>query len=263
MTLVYSTALPVQNVTVTPGSGQVDLAWTPPAGDPKPTAYQVTTVPATMMTSVPAGSTKATVKGLTNGTSYMFSVVAVYADGSKSSAATAGPVSPRAVVTPTAPEKSDECGSTSDTYTVPGQTGVLYQVNGATTAPGKHTTNGAASVPITAVATPGYRLTGATTWTLTFSKDTCALTATPVPRLDDTTPVVGQTLTTAPGTWSPAPVVLSYQWFRALSVVQGRSANHRCRLLVIRRAGSRRGLHVDGQGDRNQSRLHDDHDDVG
>jgi 5'-nucleotidase len=32
------------------------------------------------------------------------------------------------------------------------------------------------------------------------------------PTIDDTTPVVGQTLTASPGTWGPAPVDLAYQW---------------------------------------------------
>ncbi|WP_130176101.1 CAP domain-containing protein [Cryobacterium sp. SO1] len=46
------------------------------------------------------------------------------------------------------------------------------------------------------------------------------LTATPVPRITGTARV-GQTLTATPGTWSPAPVTLSYQWRRAGVVIPG------------------------------------------
>lgn len=40
------------------------------------------------------------------------------------------------------------------------------------------------------------------------------LWTTPTPKLDDTTPVTGQTLTADPGTWEPNGVTLTYQWYR-------------------------------------------------
>ncbi|HKT56928.1 MAG TPA: CHAP domain-containing protein [Microbacterium sp.] len=46
------------------------------------------------------------------------------------------------------------------------------------------------------------------------------LTATPTPKISGT-PVPGATLTASAGTWSPAPVALKYQWYRAGSPITG------------------------------------------
>jgi hypothetical protein len=47
------------------------------------------------------------------------------------------------------------------------------------------------------------------------------LTSTPTPKISDTTPKVGQVLTANPGTWRPAPVTLSYQWYRGSTAIAG------------------------------------------
>lgn len=47
------------------------------------------------------------------------------------------------------------------------------------------------------------------------------LTSTPVPVVSDSTPVAGQTLTVNPGTWGPAPVQLTFQWFRGATAISG------------------------------------------
>lgn len=78
-------------------------------------------------------------------------------------------------VTPTAPTSADVCSTANDTYTIPEKTGVIYQVNGQTMAAGTYHLNGAASVTVTAVAAPGYTLTGTTQWTFTFSTTPCAI----------------------------------------------------------------------------------------
>jgi uncharacterized protein YkwD len=65
---------------------------------------------------------------------------------------------------------------------------------------------------------PGVAKTSAAT-----SKITGRLTATPIPRISGTVKV-GQTLTATAGTWSPAPVGLSYQWKRAGVDIAGATA---------------------------------------
>jgi uncharacterized protein with LGFP repeats len=65
------------------------------------------------------------------------------------------------VVTPTAPT------FTATTYTIPYQAGVDYQVNGGSRLQGTYPA--AAPVSITAVALPGYTLTGTTTWSKDFT----------------------------------------------------------------------------------------------
>ncbi|UKA50782.1 carboxypeptidase regulatory-like domain-containing protein [Arthrobacter sp. FW305-123] len=45
----------------------------------------------------------------------------------------------------------------------------------------------------------------------------------PVPTVSGTN-TVGSTLTAAPGTWGPAPVTLSYQWFRGSTAISGATA---------------------------------------
>ncbi|WP_308287726.1 carboxypeptidase regulatory-like domain-containing protein [Cryobacterium sp. 1639] len=47
-----------------------------------------------------------------------------------------------------------------------------------------------------------------------------ALTATPTPTITGTNQV-GKTLTATPGTWTPAPVTLTYQWIRAGTAIPG------------------------------------------
>jgi hypothetical protein len=70
---------PVQNLTATPGTGKVNLAWLAPAdaGTDPPTGYSVTVDPAGGTTAV--SGTTAEVTGLAAGTVYTFTVVATYA----------------------------------------------------------------------------------------------------------------------------------------------------------------------------------------
>jgi hypothetical protein len=49
----------------------------------------------------------------------------------------------------------------------------------------------------------------------------------PAPKISDRTPVVGQTLTAAPGAWKPrSKTTLAYQWFRGGTAVGGNSATY-------------------------------------
>ncbi|MGZ4693762.1 MAG: fibronectin type III domain-containing protein [Acidimicrobiales bacterium] len=69
------------NVLASAGNGSAAVTWTAPPG-PAPTTYTVTATPAAgAPVVVPGTSTTATVPGLTNGTSYTFSVVANYPTG--------------------------------------------------------------------------------------------------------------------------------------------------------------------------------------
>jgi len=84
-------------------------------------------------------------------------------------------------VKPKKPKMHDECGTDNDTYKIPNKEGVDYYVNNdiVPATAGKHPTNGASSVTITAKAQPGYVLTGKTTWTLTFDTNACPIKVTP------------------------------------------------------------------------------------
>jgi len=50
------------------------------------------------------------------------------------------------------------------------------------------------------------------------------LSDTPTPKITGTT-TVGQTLTADAGTWAPAPVALTYQWFRGTTAIKGATAS--------------------------------------
>lgn len=87
------------------------------------------------------------------------------------------PVAQPIAVTPIAPTFTDT------TYAIPYQDGVDYQVNGGSSLQGTYTAS--TPISITAVALPGYTLTGTTTW----SKDLSAVTPTPMPTPINVTPV--------------------------------------------------------------------------
>ncbi|GAB4065877.1 hypothetical protein GCM10028777_16820 [Angustibacter speluncae] len=88
------------------------------------------------------------------------------------------------LVTPAAPTAQDPYGTAQDTYTIPSTQGVDYRVDGVTVATGTHPHTTGTDLVVTAVAQPGYALSGATSWTLAFS-DTTLVTATAPTRVDD------------------------------------------------------------------------------
>jgi hypothetical protein len=69
---------PVQNLTATPGTGQVDLTWDPPASGPAPIGYQVDVAPNEGTMSHTGTDTTAEVTGLTAGTTYTFTVTPLH-----------------------------------------------------------------------------------------------------------------------------------------------------------------------------------------
>jgi len=96
-------------VTVTPGNGQAVVSWTPSVSGGAATSFTVTASPGGM--SVTTTGTTATVTGLTNGTSYTFTVTATNSAGTAVSVASAAAIPAAGVVPVGAPATGD--GSTS------------------------------------------------------------------------------------------------------------------------------------------------------
>jgi hypothetical protein len=93
------------NLQAFPQDGQIQAGWSAPAdGGAAITGYTVSVKPADVgPISVAAGTTVATITGLTDGTAYTVSVTATNASGT-SPAATAGPVTPAASIVPDPPQ---------------------------------------------------------------------------------------------------------------------------------------------------------------
>ncbi|HSK33156.1 MAG TPA: hypothetical protein VK903_06695, partial [Propionicimonas sp.] len=68
-------------------------------------------------------------------------------------------------------------------------------------------------------AKPGYE-TIARTSSTTAAVAKGTLSGTPTPKVSGTT-TVGETLTAEAGAWTPAPVALTYQWFRGKTAIKG------------------------------------------
>jgi murein DD-endopeptidase MepM/ murein hydrolase activator NlpD len=66
---------------------------------------------------------------------------------------------------------------------------------------------------------PSVTMTSANTATVAG----LTLSPTPTPTISGTA-AVGQTLTAVPGTWGPAPVTLTYQWYRGSTAISGATA---------------------------------------
>ena len=81
------------NPSATAGNGQATVSWSAPSGGGSASSYTVTASPGGATCTVNAPATTCTVTGLTNGTSYTFSIVATNSDGD-SSAATTSAVTP-------------------------------------------------------------------------------------------------------------------------------------------------------------------------
>jgi hypothetical protein len=69
------------------------------------------------------------------------------------------------------------------------------------------------------------------------------LSDTPTPKVTGTT-TVGQTLTADAGTWAPAPVALTYQWFRGKTAIKGATAS----TYVLQAADAKSTIHVSVTG---------------
>ncbi|MCC2593704.1 hypothetical protein LKO27_09840 [Tessaracoccus sp. OS52] len=78
-------------------------------------------------------------------------------------------------VTAPTPKFVDACGDHADTYTLAAGQGFDYKTGTTVRAPGTYTVGAVREIPITAVARPGYRLTGTTSWTFAPSPALCSL----------------------------------------------------------------------------------------
>lgn len=86
------------------GDGRAVVHWSAPASDngSPVTGFTVTANPGGTHVTAPANASQATVTGLTNGTTYTFTVIAINAVGTSAPSATSAPVTPAApTVTPT------------------------------------------------------------------------------------------------------------------------------------------------------------------
>lgn len=96
---------PPVNVQANAGDGEATVTWTPPSSDGGSaiTGYTITSEPDGISVSVGPGATQAIVPGLTNGTSYTFTVVATNAVGDSQASAPSNQVTPHAIDPPTEP----------------------------------------------------------------------------------------------------------------------------------------------------------------
>ena len=86
--------LPAPTVVVaTAGDEEASISWTPPAGA-SVDSYNIASSPQEPPLTLPGSATAATFQGLTNGSTYTFTVNAVYADGSSAASAPSNPVVP-------------------------------------------------------------------------------------------------------------------------------------------------------------------------
>ena len=196
------------NVIAVPQNGQLQVGWAaPPDGGSPITGYTVTVSPATIpATSVAAGTTVATLTGLTNGTAYTVSVTTTNKAGT-SPAAQAGPATPAAVIAPGAPASVigsvTASGTVSVSWTPPMTPGTAtitgYTVRAsagssvaATVAAG---TSACTGTPARCTA-PVTGLTAATAYTFTVTATSSAGTGPASPATDAITPTL--TVATAP-----------------------------------------------------------------
>ncbi|AHG87654.1 glycoside hydrolase family 18 [Gemmatirosa kalamazoonensis] len=93
-----------QSVQATAGDAQATVAWQPPrsTGTSALVSYTVTSSPGGITATVAASATTATVAGLTNGTTYTFTVVATNASGSGPASSPSNAVTPKAATAPNA-----------------------------------------------------------------------------------------------------------------------------------------------------------------
>jgi hypothetical protein len=108
----------VTNVTATAGQAGATVSWTAPSSGDTPTSYVVTPFigstaqPQTTVTGTPP-ATSATVRNLTPGTAYTFTVHAANANGSGPESAASNSITPLAASAPTAPTNVSAAPATS------------------------------------------------------------------------------------------------------------------------------------------------------
>jgi uncharacterized protein (TIGR03437 family) len=149
----------------TPGNGQAAISFIPPVsnGGSLITGYTVTSHPGNSHAG--GGASPIVVPGLTNGTSYTFTVTASNATGDSSPSAASNSVTPGAPPTLTV-------AKTHSGYFTQGQNGAMYSVT-VSNATGAGPTSG--TVKVTETAPPGLTLVSmaGTNWTCASGGNTC------------------------------------------------------------------------------------------
>ncbi|HEX7797714.1 MAG TPA: fibronectin type III domain-containing protein [Vicinamibacterales bacterium] len=183
-------------VSAAAGNASATVSWTPPASDGGSaiTGYTVTSVPGGLIGVGGANSTSAVVSGLTNGTSYTFTVTATNAVGTGPASAPSNSVTPATVPGPPT-GVSAVAGNASATvsWTPPASNGGSA-ITGytATSSPGGLTANAAANA--TSVVVSG--LTNGTAYTFTVAAVNASGPSLPSAPSNSVTPA-GVTTTTA------------------------------------------------------------------
>jgi hypothetical protein len=199
-----------RNVTATSGYDEAVITFTAPASDGGSTitSYTVTSSPDGVTAT--GSSSSITITGLTSGTAYTFTVIAINSVGYSPSSSASNSVTPSAPTVPTAPTITDayeSSGQVTLDFTAPtsdgGSTILTYTI---TSSPGSITNT--ISYPATSITITGLTNNTSYTFTLVATNsigDSPAATSDPITPLPDGTltdsfTTVGSTTWTAPST---------------------------------------------------------------
>jgi hypothetical protein len=165
-------------VTAVAGNTEATVSWTAPSsnGGAAITSYTVTSVPGAVTATAAAGTTSATVTGLTNGTDYRFYVTAANSAGSSSPSATsdtATPVAPSAPDTPVITSVSAR-DSAVEVYWSPPDTGAASVTGYVLDVDQGGSQQATVSEPASATSATVTGLTNGTDYTFTVTADSDA-----------------------------------------------------------------------------------------